>query len=155
MENEKLKYPVAEITIINGNEVAKTVDNTTINIDRTVKELFYNFCESYGINGKSKYRSLNIILNSFMYDEKFEELRKDFFENNFQKEQNLIKVLLNNRKKKLTHRKRGNVLANSKISVPRTLYLDFCKICRATKKRPSLAIQSAMETYIDRKTWGE
>jgi hypothetical protein len=42
-------------------------------------------------------------------------------------------------------------LKKTKFVVPRTLYVDFCRVCRKNRKRVSYALVTALENYIEAK----
>lgn len=98
MTGKLQRYPVVEQIKTKRNTIRKTLDPTSINIDKAVRELFSGYCDSYGI---SKYKTLNILLDCFIHDENFKKLREHFHNNYFIEEQNLIKNL-ENKIKKLT-----------------------------------------------------
>lgn len=123
-----------------------TINNTTIQIDKTIKDLLKNHCD---ISEKSMYKIVNLIVFDFISDCEKSGTKKEV-NKLFNLESSLINLLnINLDKRQVPNRKgiRGDDIKISE-SIPRKLWIDFCKVVAGKRITRRIAIATAMHDYI-------
>lgn len=139
----KNTYPV-----LRPDEDGCTVDNTSINIDKTIKDIFKSACIA---NNISMYKALNLIVTKFILDTEKESPEK-IIHGIESIEHDLIKIINDNFPKGIMKfdSLKSRQTVSIKVKVPKKVWLDFCRMANLRRVKQSIELTAAIIDRINK-----